>query len=247
MNSDITTGSLEWETETLPPIDLVNISIGNSGEAYRNQGYRQAELTGNSNSETGNTRQIECNYFLPSLTSSLALAFNIASSISCTFATRKFSSTFFSNNGNTALADLDLHLGLWTWRGLALTNDDDECYKYDDDQVQDGLIMSARAFSVISGIFGLCVLINSVFSAVKIKSFSRERRLLWTLLFFFAALLESFKFLVLSADICIDERLQESVVSYDDCQPSSGGYFCLTSIALWLCSSLSAFYAPSAK
>ena len=40
----------------------------------------------------------------------------------------------------------------------------DECYKYDDDQVQDGFIISARAFSVISGIFGLCVLVNSVFS-----------------------------------------------------------------------------------
>ena len=98
---------------------------------------------------------------------------------------------------------------LWTWRGLALTNDNDECYKYDDDQVQDGFIISARAFSVLSGIFGLCVLVNFVFSAVIMKSFSRERRL-WTLLFLFSAF-ESLTLLVLSADVRIDEGTRSRV------------------------------------
>ena len=87
------------------------------------------------------------------------------------------------------------------WRGLAITNDNDECYKYDDGQVQDCFIISARAFSVLSGIFGLCVLVNSVFSAILMKSFSRDR-LLWTLLILFSAILT---LLVLSADIRIDE------------------------------------------
>ena len=109
------------------------------------------------------------------------------------------------------MADLDLHLGLWTWRGLALTNDDNEFYKCDNYQVQDGLIISARAFSVISGIFGLCVLLNSVFSAVIMKSLLRERRLLWTLLFLFAAFLEKFKFFALSANIRIDEGTRSRV------------------------------------
>ena len=132
------------------------------------------------------------------------------------FATRKSNSTenlaqlFFSNFGNTALADLDFFLvyGRGEWRGLALTNNNDECYKYDDDQVQDGFIISARAFSVISGIFGLCVLVNSVFSAISMKSFSRERRLLWTFLFFFSAFLT---LLVLSAGIRIDEGTRSRV------------------------------------
>ena len=78
------------------------------------------------------------------------------------FATRKSNSTenlaqlFFSNFGNTALADLDFFLvyGRGEWRGLALTNNNDETLRLTNHYSIASFTFCSETIS-ISGNFGV--------------------------------------------------------------------------------------------
>ena len=188
-----------------------------------------------------------CFYYLPVLTSLLALVFSVASSVSCTFTNRNFTSQIASN---VNINYLDLELGIWTWRGLVLTNDDNKCFAYnvlkDDD-----LIFSARLFSILSGMLGINLVVASIWVAIRVdpsvNGFTLKNRVIAGSCFLLVALFESFKFRILRGDICNDERVEELVVTYDSCTLASGAYLCIISIVVWVITAFSCFRAPSNK
>eukprot|EP00814_Leptocylindrus_danicus_P008038 CAMPEP_0116012746 /NCGR_PEP_ID=MMETSP0321-20121206/5302_1 /TAXON_ID=163516 /ORGANISM="Leptocylindrus danicus var. danicus, Strain B650" /LENGTH=234 /DNA_ID=CAMNT_0003482139 /DNA_START=343 /DNA_END=1044 /DNA_ORIENTATION=- len=185
--------------------------------------------------------------------SALALIFSIASTISCTFTKRNFSARVV---GNVHANDLDLFLGIWTWRGLALTNDADTCFRYDEligsgnDDNDDVMMTVARMVSVLAGLCSgssmcLAVLfhVSSAHQNDNVALCHRQCRrctyndvLTLSVLFFLASVLEGLKLLMIyQADICSDDRFEGaggSVATYDSCRASSGAYICVLSAAL---------------
>ena len=209
---------------------------------------------------------LSCFYYLPSLTSVLALVFSSASSVSCSFTHRDFASEWILSDFNDA-NDLDLELGIWTWRGLGLTNDETSCYAYDNimRNNSDVPMFLARVFSIGSGWIGLMFVILAIYAAVKVEDgFSARQRMIATVGCLVIAMLEGFKFLIFQADICHNNNdildsssnnspssssssSSQSVVSYNSCITSSGSYFCITSIVLWIVASLSCYRAPELR
>eukprot|EP00816_Leptocylindrus_hargravesii_P011772 CAMPEP_0196816086 /NCGR_PEP_ID=MMETSP1362-20130617/53489_1 /TAXON_ID=163516 /ORGANISM="Leptocylindrus danicus, Strain CCMP1856" /LENGTH=235 /DNA_ID=CAMNT_0042193299 /DNA_START=189 /DNA_END=893 /DNA_ORIENTATION=- len=187
--------------------------------------------------------------------SALALTFSVASTMSCTFTKRSFSTRVV---GNVHAKDLDLFLGIWTWRGLALTNDADTCFRYDEligsgNDEDDVMMTVVRTVSVLAGLCSgstmcLAVLLH-VSSAARqndndlalchrhCRRCTYDNVLTLSVLSFLASVLEGLKVLLMIflAEICSDDRFFEgvggSVATYDSCRASSGAYICVLSAA----------------
>ena len=184
-------------------------------------------------------RQWICKYCVPTISCAIGLIFSVASTISCNFSHRNFASEIYGDAN-----DLDLKLGLWTWRGLGLTNDSGYCFKYDKDEDDDIFILSARMFSVLSGIFGIIASMIATYIVI-VKKTTGVRPKHWIIAAIWllcTCIFEGFKFMMFRADICNDDgQVESTIISYYDCTPSTGASYCILSLSIWFITAILLF------